>query len=93
MAKYKTYIVVLEAGANKGREDLEEIEGTKFDSKEGVRRVLCFDEYAPVETEKLRIYTLSEFTEVFNNTDDDTLEDDDKFEIKKLSIGFVQIRE
>jgi hypothetical protein len=87
---YETHIILIPTNSNKGRKDLERIENMKFASKEGVRQVLCFDEDAPMETENLLIFTLTDFMDACNNTDSVTPEDE-KIDILKMWIGYVQI--
>ncbi len=91
MAVYKTYIVTIRVNSNKGRQDLEEIENTDFNSEEDLRRVLCFDEDAPVATEDVKIYELTDFMDTCNNVDSDT-PDEEEIDLGVIWIGYVQIK-
>jgi hypothetical protein len=88
---YEPRIIIIPVDSNKGREDLEAIENMKFDNREDVERELCFDEDAPMETEKLRIYSLTDFMDACNNSDDDVPRDEN-INIQEVWIGYIQMK-
>lgn len=75
--KTLTYIVLVKVGAtNLERSDLENASLHVWDSKEHYLNKLCFNEDKPTATEDIRFIPIHEFTEWWNDQDDDTLEDD-----------------
>jgi len=91
MPKFETHIILLEIGANKDRQDLERIENCYFETIDQVLQELCFDVDAPVETEKVNIMLLTDFMDACNNMDDDT-PIDERIDIDKVWVGYVNVQ-
>lgn len=81
-----TVAIVVQAGLSIGRRQLERL-NYEYKSKDDLLRAIGDDAKTLYERCELQLYTLEDFADLLNDSDDDN----DDFDIKTCFIGFVEI--
>jgi len=91
-ATYETCIIVIPTNKmSDGRDALEVIQNSKFESTDAVRNAICYDEFDPIDVSDVYIYSMDSFMDAWNNTDDN-IPKKSRLKIIKNWFGYVQIK-